>query len=196
MAELSDTLYLQARIERLERFVRVAAGATGVLLLSLLVVAASKNQSSPSHVVTAQSFELRDDAGRLRAQLSLKVPPDGRIPLAMLSLYDDAGNTSVLLASASAEASKGPVVSLFRGGQMVQMNIDDQRPLILMNGNAGSLALDASEPSLQITDRDGFEAHLGTAALNTPTTGVKTTTSAASLVLFDKDKRVTWSTPR
>jgi hypothetical protein len=51
-------------------------------------------------------------------------------------------------------------------------------------------------PSLSLTDKEGFQAVLGVSSLVTPRTGETHQTSAASLVLFDKDKSVLWSAPR
>jgi hypothetical protein len=49
--------------------------------------------------------------------------------------------------------------------------------------------------TLSIKDNEGYEAILGVSALQTPKTGEKHRTSAASLVLFDKDKNVIWKAP-
>lgn len=49
--------------------------------------------------------------------------------------------------------------------------------------------------SLQLDDADGFQTQVGISDLITPTTGAKTKTSAASVILFDKSKKVLWSAP-
>jgi hypothetical protein len=48
---------------------------------------------------------------------------------------------------------------------------------------------------MQVDDAEGFAATLGATDLVTPRTGEKHKTSAASLVLFDKDKNVIWKAP-
>jgi hypothetical protein len=50
-------------------------------------------------------------------------------------------------------------------------------------------------PSLTLSDAQGFRTIVGTASLNTPTTGASTKTSAASVILFDKEGRSVWSAP-
>jgi hypothetical protein len=50
-------------------------------------------------------------------------------------------------------------------------------------------------PSLQLRGKDGFETDLGVTSLVTITTGESHTTSAASIVVFGKDKKVLWSAP-
>jgi hypothetical protein len=50
-------------------------------------------------------------------------------------------------------------------------------------------------PSLKLEEENGFSAILGSTDLVTPTTGRKEMTSAASLTLFGKGKKVIWSAP-
>jgi hypothetical protein len=50
-------------------------------------------------------------------------------------------------------------------------------------------------PSMKLEDEGGFSAVIGSTDLLTPRTGRKESTSAASLVLFGKDKKAIWSAP-
>jgi hypothetical protein len=50
-------------------------------------------------------------------------------------------------------------------------------------------------PSLQVIDRGGFQAEIGVSSLATIKTGETRRTSAASVVLFGKEKKVLWSAP-
>ncbi len=50
-------------------------------------------------------------------------------------------------------------------------------------------------PSLELEDAQGYSTVVGSASLVTPTTGETHQTSAASLVLFSKDKHVIWKAP-
>jgi hypothetical protein len=52
-----------------------------------------------------------------------------------------------------------------------------------------------SPGSVVVNDAQGFQATLGAQELATPRTGETHRTSAASLVLFDKDKNVIWRAP-
>ena len=63
----------------------------------------------------------------------------------------------------------------------------------LMEGEVLADEIDAGH--LQTLDADGFEAILGTTDLVTPRTGETHKTSAASLVMFDKNKNVIWKAP-
>jgi hypothetical protein len=49
--------------------------------------------------------------------------------------------------------------------------------------------------NLNLQDQDGFLATLGVTNIVTPRTGETHSTSAASLVLFDKNKSVIWKAP-
>ena len=50
-------------------------------------------------------------------------------------------------------------------------------------------------PSLQLIDKEGFQAALGMSSLATIKTGEKRRSSAASVILFGKDEKVLWSAP-
>lgn len=57
------------------------------------------------------------------------------------------------------------------------------------------LHVSKDELGLIVEDKEGFSAVVGNADLVTPRTGETHQTSAASVVLFDKDKKVIWSAP-
>jgi len=58
-----------------------------------------------------------------------------------------------------------------------------------------SLAVVENGSSLSRSDVEGFKAQIGTTGLVTPRTGETHKTSAASVVLFDKDQKVLWKAP-
>jgi hypothetical protein len=64
------------------------------------------------------------------------------------------------------------------------------------SGKPGAALQDlAGGPSLTLQDSQGFQAVIGHAALHTPSTGEQSTTSAASIHLFDKAGNVIWAAP-
>jgi len=77
----------------------------------------------------------------------------------------------------------GATTLLTPGFLMVGMDKD----LVIINTSEG--------PSLNLIDKEGFEADLGNSSLVTVKTGEKHQTSAASVVLFGKDRKVLWSAP-
>ena len=65
---------------------------------------------------------------------------------------------------------------------------------LMLAGEHNSFAT-LSPYNLDLQDQDGFLATLGMTNIVTPRTGQTQKTSAASLVLFDKNKNVIWKAP-
>ena len=61
--------------------------------------------------------------------------------------------------------------------------------------HGAGLFMSNAGPQVFLYDREGFQTTIGTTDLVTPRTGETHKTSAASLVLFDKDKKVLWKAP-
>ncbi len=57
------------------------------------------------------------------------------------------------------------------------------------------LAVDADRTVLEILDKEGFEAVVGNVGFFMPSREETHTTSAASVVLFDKNTNVLWKAP-
>ncbi len=96
-----------------------------------------------------------------------------------------------------------PGLSLRDGEEKLRASLllrDDGTPhMSLMDGEqqtrADLVLLENSVPRLSLSDPEGFETVLGSTNLVTPGTGEHHQTSAASIVLFSKDKKVLWSAP-
>lgn len=69
-------------------------------------------------------------------------------------------------------------------------------PLVALGFNRGHVLVDADAPRIKVMDAEGFETHIGSTDLIVTQTGTTSKTSAASVVLFDKGKKVLWSAPR
>lgn len=93
----------------------------------------------------------------------------GKIFADLIQLSDKEGNTALLMPGFITVQTKGNLV------------------FISSSPNDG--------PSVRVIDKDGFETTVGVTALVTPKTGAQQQTSAASVTLFSKDKRVLWSAP-
>ena len=57
------------------------------------------------------------------------------------------------------------------------------------------LACDEDGPQIGLKDAEGYELSLGRSALKNKKTGAKTTTSAASVRMFDPRGNTVWSAP-
>lgn len=183
---------LRHRLEKLEEqnrhFKRL--GVAGLIGLTLLLV---MGQAPATKIVEANQFVLRDDGGNVRARLfmtakgstTMTLPgvttpvPVTFNPRPTLALYDEKGQTDGILDNDSIIFIKSHA-SLSNG----ILSIGDQSAGVLL-----------TRYSMGLFDEQGFEATLGRTALMTPRTGESQMTSAASLVLFDKDKNVIWKAP-
>jgi hypothetical protein len=163
-------------------------GAALLFVFALLVV---MGQAPSKKTVDANEFILRDDGGNIRARLfmtvkstmnapGMKTPTPGTFnPKATLALYDEKGQVNGVLDDDSIIFFKSHV-SLAGGA----LSIGDQ-----------TYGLVVSRYSVGLFDEQGFEATLGRSSLATPRTGETQMRSAASLVMFDKNKNVIWQAP-
>ena len=173
---------LEKRNRRLERGLFAALTA-----LSTIVV---MGQAAPSpRIVEAQKFVLKDTSGNVRGWLGI------------------IGNGSELtLGNANAQ----PMISLevsndsgdlhFYGSQRSGMNlgINSGNPsvsIVAADGQGGAaINFGKNGPSLNLQDGNGFSTLIGASQTKNPNRQVQKT-SAASIVLFDKDKKVIWKAP-
>ena len=131
----------------------------------------------------------------IRAGLSIQNGVPG------LDLFDERGKKTAAIAS---ESTTGPSLNLNdpegKAGFTLWVAPLGIGPDFSMYNGAGKLGVDITDlvetgPSLKLTDPDGYSTVIGSANLVQARTGEKHKTSAASLVLFGKDKEVLWSAP-
>jgi hypothetical protein len=214
-----------ARIERLERQNRVLKrGALAVLVsVAALFVAslgllgqtttpkktpapkAAKPAASPAAPATpapvvlpanieAQSFILKDPNGRVRAELymdgegpSLKLLDPSGASLVSLSLRDVApGGPFLLLSDPQHHAGLSMSVAQGEGSQL---SLIGERADIQAH-----IGVTPDGTTMELSDKDGFTTSIGNGVQATKNGQVKKT-SAASVTLFNKDRKVLWSAP-
>jgi len=66
-------------------------------------------------------------------------------------------------------------------------------PRLFLSDQNGDVSLEKA--SLEVSDKQGFRAKIGSTELETPRTGETHKTSAASVVLFGKDGKALWTAP-
>jgi len=185
------------RLEKLEkqnrRFKQI--GALALILLGSVFL---MGQASPPRTVEASEFVLRDADGRMRAWLGTQGDATA------LALYDKNGLRQIGL---STEANTSDLYfydkdGLVRAGLVItadavwlEMHSTDAKAFFEVGRGHTRLDMDGESVSVFLADKAGFEAAVGTANLTTPPTGETHKTSAASVVLFDKDKKVLWKAP-
>jgi len=110
-----------------------------------------------------------------------------------LDLFDAEGNSQVSLSASSLKP--GLTMNDHKNNSFLSLTASG----FTMNDSAGAgraaLSTSDGKPSLTLSDKNGFSAVFGSADLVVPATGRKESSSAASVVLFAKDKKVLWSAP-
>lgn len=213
---------IQDRLLKLERQNRrLKQFGVAVLIASTSLIA--MGQAPSKKIIEANEFILRDDSGNVRARLSMTVPA-GTAPgfpaVAELVMFDEKGKKRVAVSGGTSmetfrlvqhdpriaipgfsvfdeqERARGYFMESDGGsiGPALQL-LDDQgnTPITLELGEVKADSVATSR--VLVHDTDGFAATLGVTDLVTPRTGEKHKTSAASLILFDKDKNVLWRAP-
>jgi hypothetical protein len=71
---------------------------------------------------------------------------------------------------------------------------DDAEHAIAIEGNSGNLFY-APGQALEILDANGYETSIGSSDLHATSPAPSQTTNAASITLFDPDKKVLWKAP-
>ena len=173
---------LEKRNRRLERGLIAACTALAAIVLM--------GQAAPSpRIVEAQKFVLKDANGNVRAWLGiigngseLTLGNVNAQPMISLEVSNDSGDLH------------------FYGSRRSGMNlgVNSGNPSISIldadgHGGAG-INFGKSGPSLELEDGKGFSAVIGTSQIENPDRQAQQT-SAASVVLFDKDKKVIWRAP-
>ena len=142
--------------------------------------------------VEAQSFVLKDANGHVRAELammgstpSLKFRDEGGSALVTLSLNDKPAGPLLLLSDPQHHASVALSVLENAGPQL---SLAGERPDIQLR-----MGVSPDGTTLELSDKDGFMTSIGNGVL--AKNGQAKKTSAASIVLFGKDRKVLWSQP-
>ena len=186
LGHLHDRLLaLEHQNRRFKRF-----GAALLVVLALVVV---MGQAAPKKTIEANEFTLKDESGNIRARLfvtaktttKMTVPGFAEpVPVTYqakptLALYDEKGQANGIIDDDSVTFIKSRV-SLSGG----VLSLGDQTSAVVV-----------SPYSVALFDEQGFETTLGRRALVTPRSGETQMRSAASIVMFDKNKNVIWKVP-
>jgi len=194
---------INARLEKLERENRrikklgiVAAAFASVLFIS--------GQAKTNKVVEANEFRLVDASGKVRARLAMLTLLENAVlqkDIPNLSFYDVEGHSRIFIAAFEHQSR----IYLNGSQQTVSSEMWAGSPGAVgagvnINGPSGYflVSLDGTViagPQLEIADKEGYSTQIGKTDLVATKTGKKERTPAASLVLFDKDKKVLWSAP-
>jgi hypothetical protein len=188
----------------------------GMLLLVLIAALAGMGQVRPKNrLIEGEKFVLKDISGTKRAELVMEAGGPGLVLYdadqnrigrfggtgeghgAGLSLQGARGESKVTLIS----LADGPHLLMFdaRGKFRGELAATVKGPYLFLHDDNEkvrvALAVEGDAPKLQVSDQEGYTAVLGTNALITTKTNEVQKTSAASLLLFGKQKEVIWRAP-
>jgi hypothetical protein len=206
-----------ARIEKLERQNRALKRGGLVVLLALASVglmAQTKTQTTQKKRTTkpaaaapaapaepvlpknieAEGFTLKDANGKVRAELSMS----GTGPALKL---EGVNGSALVTISLNDSAPAGPYVLLsdpqHKAGVTLSV-LENAGSQLLMTGATSDaqahMGVAADGTSIQLTDAEGFSANIGNNMLVKGIAAAKKTT-AASIALYNKDRKVIWSQP-
>jgi hypothetical protein len=181
-----------ARLEIQQRRLK-RLGAAALIIATLLVV---MGQAPSKKIVEANEFILKDDSGNVRARLFMtekhttnltiegKSVPATNNPSPTLALYGEKLEAKAWLNDhvVGFNSSQGDYVDAMLG-----------MGLLVLTSEGSTVAV--QPPTIRMSDAKGYSAVLGETELQTTHTGQTQKTSAASLVMFDKDKNVIWKAP-
>jgi DNA helicase HerA-like ATPase len=136
-------------------------------------------RSRPSKTIEAERFIVKDSSGKTRGEFG-----------------SDAGGATLTVGSL-VEGERGTpgekyLVTL-HGGDYAWINLRSADTREYINGRLNAKANGGA--LLSLADGEDYETEIGNTALLSPLTGEKHSTSAASVVLLAKDKKVLWSAP-
>ena len=214
MSQSRELETLLSRVERLEKENRrLKQGALAfVLLIASVGLMAQTRQTQPTTsqrqkgrapapapapagptAVEAQAFILKDSNGHVRAELGLT----GSSP--SLKFKDESGSALVTLALNS-DAPGGPMLLLSdpqHHASVALSVLEHAGPQFSLTGERADIQLHMGVApdgtTLELSDKDGFTTSIGSGIL--PKNGQAKKTSAASIVLFGKERKVLWSVP-
>jgi len=162
----------------------------GVTIFAAISAVVLMGQAVPSpRVVEAQKFILKDENGNVRGWM-------GVIGKGSELTLGNANAQPMMELMVSTDASDLHFFGSHKSGINLGVNSGDPAlSMIDTEGNEAGIALAKDGPSLALKDAKGFFTVVGTTQVETPANGEANRTSAASVALFDKNKKVIWRAP-
>lgn len=214
MTENKDLAALSSRVERLEKQNRRLKQGAMLLLLAIasagLMAQTKQKSTSPTTsqkakpktpaapaptgptAIEAQGFILKDMNGHVRAELalngstpSLKFKDENGSALVTLALNDTPAGPMLLLSDPQHQASVALSVLEHAGPQLA---LTGERADIQAH-----MGVAPDGTTLELSDKDGFTTSIGSGVV--AKNGQAKQTSAASIVLYGKQRKVLWSVP-
>ena len=208
MSDSQEKHPLEIRIEKLERQNRLfrRGMVTGLIALtSVALMAQTKHPHKPAPTtpagpaatpekIEAGSFILKDSNGKIRAELSMtglgpafKLRDAAGLPLVTLSV-NDASPSGPLMLLSDPQQQASVSISVLQG-MGSQLSLIGARPDI-----QARMAVAPDGTTFELSDAEGFTTSIGN-GIQTPKGKQPKKTTAASVTLYGKDRKVLWTTP-
>jgi hypothetical protein len=208
MSSHPEMQHLEARIERLERQNRIFRRGALTCLIGLVSVGLLGQTKHPRKApptaataapvmpekIEAGSFILKDSNGKTRAELSMagtgptfKLRDESGTALMTLSLNDSSPHGPMMLLS-DPQNHAGVSLSVLEG-MGSQLSLVGARPDI-----QARMEVAPEGTTFEMSDADGFTTSIGSGMQASKGKQPKKTT-AASVTLYGKDRKVLWSAP-
>jgi hypothetical protein len=174
--ETIDFIRMSARLDCLEKQNRKMKKTlvTGFAFVGCVLLMA---QSRPNGTIEAERFVVKDKNGKEKAALGMAT--------------SESGGASLTIGSPEFANSTEKYIVTIHGGDYAWLNLRSRDGKETINADINS----KDGPELLLSDKEGYKTDIGHTDLITSRTGETHYTSAASVVLFGKDKHVLWSAP-
>ena len=195
--ESSSIVAIERRLERLEkqnRRMKQAAVLVILLVGALFVMGQSRAEQRKAIDVTRVTFynKIGTVGAILEPGLSGILIKDGEGRERFDFSFVSEDMTSLWIYESSPPKNR-ILLGTNKDGAMIDMGPQEGRGSDKTRVRLGYMS--NSGNGLSVTDRQGFETQVGVSTLDTRQTGASTTTSAASIVMFDKQEKVIWKAP-
>jgi hypothetical protein len=189
-SEAPDMQAIVKRMDKLERQNRRLKFGGFVILGALSAVVLMGQAAPAAKVIEAQKFVLKDADGNVRGWF-------GAYAAGSELILGNAKKQPQMRLMASEDGSDLHFFGSRNGGMTLSVNSGNPKIAIAGADGNGGVAIRFSEagPSVTVNDRAGFSAVIGATQLKSQARSEARATSAASVVLFDRDKNAIWQSP-
>lgn len=221
-SSLASRIEKLERENRLHKRLAIISALVASAMLVMGQAPATRRIVADEFVLNDSAGTVRATLGFVRNEPTLTlIDANGRVRTSLgteaIGFKDTNSTTRVLLGSstaASLELVEGKAQVIDQGPGLMFSYADKRAAMYLTGKSQGpsiilfdpsqsssnsraqaALAFSPDGPSLELSDAQGFRTIVGSASLRTPSTGASSRTSAASVILFDKDGQSIWSAP-
>jgi hypothetical protein len=175
---------------------------SGAVALACVAMVALMAQKPAPKTLEANNIIVKDSAGNTRVRIGVDPTTDAAEMWLQTAKADEGASLSesgLLLKENGAARTIIQNGNITLGNSKGQPNIklsadDNAERALSIEGNSGNLFYLPGH-ALEIQDADGYETSIGNSDLRATAGAAAHSTNAASVILFDPDKKVIWKAP-